>query len=104
MPEYIDANSIELDPEEDSNIFESGSFELDEEEPEYKEPVAPKAPEPSMMDRAASFGKGLAHTGRAMAEVGAGLATGLAAFPISKGTKWIEYGLSGGDLDKAKEA
>lgn len=104
MPEYIDANSIELDPEEESNIFEAGSFELDEEEPEYKEPVAPKAPEPSMMDRAASFGKGLAHTGRAMAEVGAGLATGLAAFPISKGTKWIEYGLSGGDLDKAKAA
>lgn len=93
MPEYIAANSIELDPEED-NIFAAGSFELDKEE----------EPEPSMLDRAASYGKGLAHTARAVAETGAGIVTGLAAFPISKGTGLIELGLTGGDVEAAKKA
>lgn len=56
MPEYIDANSIELDPEEESNIFEAGSFELDEEEP-----TAPKAkPQESIADKAIGVGEAAA--------------------------------------------
>ena len=88
MPEYIDANSIELD----SNVFDAGSFELDKEETT-----------PSMWDRVTDFGAGLAHTVRAVDETVTALGRGLAAFPISKGAKWIEYGLTG-DLDKAKAA
>jgi hypothetical protein len=60
--------------------------------------------EPTTWDKVKDFGAGLAHTTRAMAETGAALVTGMAAFPISKGTKWIEYGLSGGDLEQAKAA
>lgn len=56
MPEYIDANSIELDPEDDSNIFEAGSFELDEEES-----VTPKAkPQESIADKAIGVGEAAA--------------------------------------------
>ena len=35
-------------------------------------------------------------------ETGAALATGMLAFPISKGAKWLKYGTSGGDLDQAR--
>lgn len=47
------------------------------------------------------FLAGLAHTGRAIAETGAGITTGMAAFPISLGTGAIEYVLTGGDKEKA---
>lgn len=85
MPQIVKAGSIQLDV---PNIVPAGSIELDKES------------DGSVL-RTAS---GLAHTARAVAETGAGVVTGLAAFPISKGTKWIEYALSGGDLDKAKAA
>jgi hypothetical protein len=72
--------------------------------PVTQKQVIPVKQEPSISASALRTASGLAHTVRAMAETGAGVATGLAAFPISKGTKWIEYGLSGGDLEKAKAA
>ena len=92
MPQSYEAYSFELDPED--NIYDAGSFELDEEEKTEK----------PWYEKVFDTAEGYAHTARAIAETGAGLATGLAAFPISKGTKWIEYGLTGGDLEKAKAA
>lgn len=118
MGQIVDAGSIQLDapksnlpafdialkPGEDPEavarqlvasrqvVVPAGSIKLD----------APKT-EPGVMDRIANIPSDFAHTTRAIAETGAGLATGLAAFPISKGTKWIEYVITG-DLEKAKQA
>lgn len=97
MSEYYDAYSIELDPEEEyGNLVVANSIQLDDESP------VPQAP--PWYRRVVGAASGVAHTARAIAETGAGLATGLVAFPVSKGTKWIEYVLSGGDLEKAKAA
>jgi hypothetical protein len=91
MSQIIKADSIQLDA---PNVVPAGSFKLDKEDDG----------EGDIRGSALKTASGLAHTTRAVAETAAGLATGVAAFPISKGTKWIEYGLSGGDLEKAKAA
>lgn len=70
------------------------------EQVKFDEPVV----EEGVLDTVVNYGVGYVHTVRAVAETAVGAVTGMVAFPISKGTKWIEYALSGGNLERAKAA
>lgn len=98
LPAFDIALPAGADPESEARkIIKNGAVPLSAVKFDDEKPA--KATD--LLDRLASIPDDLAYNLRAMAETGAGLATGMAAFPISKGTKWIEYALTGGDLEKA---
>lgn len=67
-------------------------------------PAKVEPPKTSILDTAKNTASGLAHTVRAAAESGAGLATGAVAFPVSMLRGLYEYARTGGDKKAASEA